>query len=160
MIRIGNGYDVHAFAEGRKIILGGVEIPFEMGLQGHSDADVLCHAIADSLLGALALGDIGHFYPDHDKQYEGMDSLILLKEVYEKVKGLNYVLINTDSVIICQKPKLAKYIKEMRTNISCTLGVSMDSISVKATTTEGLGFTGRSEGIAVLAHTLIQEVND
>ncbi len=160
MFRIGNGYDVHAFAEGRKLILGGVEIPFEMGLQGHSDADVLCHAIADSLLGALALGDIGHFYPDHDKRYEGMDSLILLKEVYERIKGLDYVLINVDSVIICQKPKLAGYIKDMRTNISRTLGVSMDSISVKATTSEGLGFTGRGEGIAVLAHALIQKIND
>ncbi|HEO65835.1 MAG TPA: 2-C-methyl-D-erythritol 2,4-cyclodiphosphate synthase [Spirochaetes bacterium] len=160
MFRIGNGYDVHAFAEGRKLILGGVEIPFEMGLKGHSDADVLCHAIADSLLGALALGDIGHFYPDHDKRYEGMDSLILLKEVYERIKGLDYVLINVDSVIICQKPKLAGYIKDMRTNISRTLGLLMDFISVKATTSEGLGFTGRGEGIAVLAHTLIQKIND
>ncbi len=159
MIRIGNGYDVHAFAESRKLILGGVEIPFEMGLQGHSDADVLCHAIADSLLGALALGDIGHFYPDHDKRYEGMDSLILLKEVYEKVKSLKYTLINVDSVIICQKPKLAGYIKDMRVNISKALGILVDSISVKATTTEGLGFAGRGEGIAVLAHSLIQKVD-
>ncbi len=158
MIRIGNGFDVHRFAENRRLVLGGVEIPYKLGLEGHSDADVLCHAIADSLLGCLALGDIGIFFPDTDSQYKGMSSLLLLKEVYKKVKKLGYTLINIDSTIICQKPRLSPYIKEMQYNISSVLELSPGSIGIKSTTTEGLGFTGRSEGIAVLANTLIQKV--
>ncbi len=157
MYRIGNGFDVHAFAEERKLILGGVNIPYELGLAGHSDADVLCHAIADSLLGCLSLGDIGKFFPDTDPKYKGMNSLFLLKEVYDKIKSLGYCLINVDSTIICQKPKLAGYIQEMKINISRVLEVNPDDIGVKATTTEKLGFTGRSEGIAVIANALIQK---
>jgi len=157
-IRIGNGFDVHRFVQNRKLILGGVEIPYEYGLEGHSDADVLCHAIADSLLGALSLGDIGKFFPDTDAKYKGMDSLILLKEVYSKVKSLHYAIVNVDTTIICQKPKLAQYIDNMKSNIARVLDVYDDSIGIKATTTEGLGFTGRAEGIAVIANVLIQKV--
>lgn len=157
-IRIGNGFDVHRFVQNRKLILGGVEIPYEYGLEGHSDADVLCHAIADSLLGALSLGDIGKFFPDTDAKYKGMDSLILLKEVYSKVKSLHYAIVNVDTTIICQKPKLAQYIDNMKSNIARVLDVYNDSIGIKATTTEGLGFTGRAEGIAVIANVLIQKV--
>ncbi|MDH4127379.1 MAG: 2-C-methyl-D-erythritol 2,4-cyclodiphosphate synthase [Spirochaetota bacterium] len=157
-MRIGNGFDVHRFVQNRKLILGGVEIPYEYGLEGHSDADVLCHAIADSLLGALSLGDIGKFFPDTDAKYKGMDSLILLKEVYSKVKSLHYAIVNVDTTIICQKPKLAQYIDNMKSNIARVLDVYDDSIGIKATTTEGLGFTGRAEGIAVIANVLIQKV--
>ena len=158
-IRIGNGFDVHKLVQNRKLILGGVEIPYDMGLEGHSDADALCHAIADSLLGALSLGDIGKFFPDTDEKYKNMNSLILLKEVYNKIKRMNYSLVNLDSTIICQKPKLAQYIDKMKDNIAVVLEVSSDLIGVKATTTEKLGFTGRSEGIAVIANVLVQELS-
>jgi len=156
-MRIGNGFDVHGFARDRKLILGGVEIPYEFGLMGHSDADVLCHAVADSLLGALALGDIGKFFPDTDEKYKGMDSLLLLEEVYEKVRSLGFRLSNVDSTIICQKPRLADYIEDMRKNIASVLKVSVDQVGVKATTTEKLGFCGRSEGIAVMASCLVNK---
>lgn len=155
-MRIGTGFDVHKFAENRKLILGGVEIPYDLGLAGHSDADVLCHAIADSLLGCLALGDIGKFFPDTDDKYKGMNSLLLLKEVYDKIQDHGYKIVNIDSTIICQKPKLAPHIDAMRDNIARILSTDLDRIGVKATTTENLGFTGRAEGIAVMASALIE----
>ncbi len=154
-IKIGYGYDVHAFAKDRKLILGGVEIPYEKGLLGHSDADVLLHAISDALLGALALGDIGKYFPDTDPKYKNADSMKLLCEVYDKVKSKGYLLGNIDSVIALQKPKVAPYIDEMRKNISEALSVSIDQVSVKATTTEKLGFVGREEGIEATAVVLV-----
>jgi len=153
--RIGYGYDVHAFAKDRKFILGGVEIPYEKGLLGHSDADVLLHAISDALLGALALGDIGKHFPDTDPKYKNADSMKLLSEVYEKIKEKGYILENIDSVIALQKPKVAPYIDEMRKKIAESLSVNIDQISVKATTTEKLGFVGREEGVEATAMVLI-----
>lgn len=149
MVRIGEGYDVHKLVEGRDLILGGVKIPYEKGLLGHSDADVLLHAIMDSLLGALALGDIGKHFPDNDDKYKGISSISLLKEV-KKLIG-NVIINNIDATIVCQKPKLREYIDLMRKNISDVLDIDIDRISVKATTEEGLGFTGSGEGIAVRA---------
>ena len=156
MIKVGLGYDVHRFAENRKLIIGGVEIPHEKGLAGHSDADVLLHAIADALLGALALGDIGIHFPDNDSEFEDMDSMVLLKEVYEKVVSKGYHIGNVDSVIICEKPKLKNYILKMCDNIANCLETSIYNISVKATTTEKLGFEGKEEGIAVQAIVLLK----
>ncbi len=147
-MRIGHGYDVHKLTVNRKLILGGVEIPYEKGLLGHSDADVLLHAISDSLLGAAALGDIGKFFPDNDPQYKGADSLVLLKRVYEKVKEKGYILENLDATVLCERPKLRSYIDLMRENIAEALEADIEAISVKATTEEGLGFTGSGEGIA------------
>lgn len=147
-MRIGHGYDVHKLTENRKLILGGVEIPFEKGLLGHSDADVLLHAISDSLLGAAALGDIGKLFPDNDPKYEGADSLVLLKKVYACVKEKGYALENIDATILAQRPKLRPYVDTMRENIAKALEVTPDCVSVKATTEEGLGFTGKGEGIA------------
>ena len=147
-MRIGHGYDVHKLVENRKLILGGVDIPYEKGLLGHSDADVLLHAISDSLLGALALGDIGKLFPDNDPQYEGADSLVLLQRVYEAVKEKGYEIGNIDATVLAQRPKLRPYIDTMRENIANALEVDVDRISVKATTEEGLGFTGKGEGIA------------
>ncbi len=154
-IRIGYGYDVHAFAKDRKLILGGVEIPYEKGLLGHSDADVLLHAISDALLGALALGDIGKHFPDTDSKYKNADSMKLLCEVYDKIKAKGYTLGNIDSVIALQKPKVAPYIDEMRKKIAEALSVGIDQVSVKATTTEKLGFVGREEGIEATAVVLV-----
>lgn len=151
MIRIGHGYDVHRFAEGRKLILGGVEIPYEKGLLGHSDADVLVHAVMDALLGALALGDIGKHFPDTDAEYEGADSIELLKKVKEIISESGYAVGNIDSTIICQEPKLAGYILQMRENIASALECDISRVSVKATTEERLGFTGAKEGIAAHA---------
>ena len=156
MIKVGLGYDVHRFAENRKLIIGGVEIPHEKGLLGHSDADVLLHAIADALLGALALGDIGIHFPDNDDEFKGMDSMILLEKVYEKVTAKGYHIGNIDSVIICEKPKLKDYILKMCDNIANCLETSINNISVKATTTERLGFEGREEGIAAQAIVLLK----
>ena len=156
MIKVGLGYDVHQFAENRKLIIGGVEIPHEKGLLGHSDADVLLHAIADAILGALALGDIGIHFPDTDNEFEGMDSMVLLKKVYEKVIAKGYHIGNIDSVIICEKPKLKDYILKMCDNIANCLETSINNISVKATTTEKLGFEGREEGIAAQAIVLLK----
>lgn len=156
MVRIGEGYDVHKLVEGRDLILGGVKIPYEKGLLGHSDADVLLHAIMDSLLGALALGDIGKYFPDNDDKYKGISSIMLLKEV-KKVIG-NVIINNIDATIICQKPKLRDYIDVMRKNISNALDINIDRISIKATTEEGLGFTGSGEGIAARAICLIDKV--
>jgi 2-C-methyl-D-erythritol 2,4-cyclodiphosphate synthase len=155
MIRIGNGYDVHRLTEGRKLILGGVDIPYEKGLSGHSDADVLVHAVMDSLLGAAAMGDIGRHFPDSDPAFSGADSLVLLRNVFGLLEKANYKIENIDSVIICQKPKLAPYIDEMRRNIAAALETSADNINVKATTEEGLGFTGSGEGIAAYAVALL-----
>jgi 2-C-methyl-D-erythritol 2,4-cyclodiphosphate synthase len=147
-MRIGMGYDVHRLVEDRKLIIGGVEIKYEKGLLGHSDADVLLHAIMDSLLGAAALGDIGKHFPDTDIKYKGISSLLLLKEVGRLVKEKGYEIENIDSTIIAQKPKMAPYIVSMIENISNALDISKDKVNVKATTEEGLGFTGRGEGIS------------
>ena len=151
MIRIGTGFDVHRLTEGRKLILGGVEIPFEKGLDGHSDADVLIHALMDAMLGAAALGDIGKHFPDTDPAYKGADSMELLKKVTEILREEGYALGNADVTVMCQRPKLAPHIMTMRENLARAIGVDTSDISVKATTTEKLGFTGRGEGIAAEA---------
>jgi 2-C-methyl-D-erythritol 2,4-cyclodiphosphate synthase len=154
-IRIGQGFDVHAFAEGRSLILGGVDIPYDKGLAGHSDADVLLHAICDALLGAAALGDIGRHFPDTDPQYAGADSRELLREVYRRVQQEGYILSNLDCTVIAQAPKLAPFIDDMCSHIASDLAVEMNRVNVKATTTEQLGFTGRGEGIAAQAIALL-----
>jgi len=151
MIRIGQGFDVHRFAVGRPLIVGGITIPYEKGLMGHSDADVLLHAITDAILGAAAMGDIGKLFPDTDDAFKDADSAVLLKEVWQKVKNKGYRLGNLDSVIIAQKPKMAPYIPEIAQRVAEILEVEIDQINVKATTTEQLGFTGREEGIASMA---------
>ena len=156
-MRIGHGYDVHRLVCGRKLILGGVEIPWQLGLDGHSDADVLLHAITDALLGAAALGDIGKHFPDSDPQYKGISSLLLLKYAWEKIVQKGYLLSNVDVTVIAQKPKLAPYISEMTQNIARTLHVSPDQINIKATTEEHLGFTGREEGIAAHAVCILKK---
>lgn len=149
--RVGTGYDVHKLVEGRDLILGGVKIPHTTGLLGHSDADVLLHAIMDAILGAAALGDIGKHFPDTDPQYKGISSMKLLEHVYELIKGMGYQVGNIDATIIAQKPKLRPYIEEMEANIAQTLQIGLDQINVKATTEEGLGFTGSLEGISTQA---------
>ena len=156
-MRIGHGYDVHRLTEGRKLILGGVEIPFEKGLLGHSDADVLLHAVSDALLGAAALGDIGVLFPDSDPAYAGADSLLLLQRVVLTVRAAGYALSNLDCTVLCQRPKLRPYIDAMRGNIASVCGVGVERVSVKATTEEGLGFTGSGEGIAAHAVCLLEE---
>ena len=156
-MRIGHGYDVHRLVEGRKLILGGVEIPFEKGLLGHSDADVLAHAVMDALLGAAALGDIGKLFPDSDPAYAGADSLVLLRRVAEVLAEHGYGIGNVDATVLAQRPKVVPYVPEMRRNIASDLGVDLDAVSVKATTEEGLGFTGTGEGIAAHAVALIGE---
>lgn len=153
--RIGHGFDVHALVEGRKCIIGGVDIPFERGLAGHSDADVLLHAICDALLGAAGLGDIGRHFPDTDKTYAGIDSRILLRRVVGQLKERAWQVGNVDATIIAQAPKMAPYIARMTAHIADDLGVSLDRVNVKATTTEKLGFPGRGEGIAAEAVCLI-----
>ena len=150
-LRIGHGYDVHRLTEGRDLILGGVKIDYALGLLGHSDADVLVHAIMDAILGALALGDIGKHFPDSDPRYKGIDSGILLEKVYELVRQNGYELGNADITVLAQRPKLSPYIQGMRERIAVLLDTSIDRISVKATTEEGLGFTGSGDGIAVHA---------
>ena len=155
IMRIGTGYDVHRLTEGRKLILGGVEIPWEKGLDGHSDADVLIHALMDALLGAAALGDIGQHFPDTDPAYKGISSLALLRKVADLLSDCGYRLGNADVTVICQRPKLAGHIPQMRQNLADAMGVPVDQVSVKATTTEKLGFTGRGEGIAAEAVCLI-----
>lgn len=154
-MRIGFGVDVHAFATNRKLILGGVEIPFELGLEGHSDADVLIHAICDALLGACALGDIGKHFPNTDEKFKDISSLILLENVNKLLKEKNSSIMHIDSTIIAEKPKLLPYIDLMRKNISETLNISIDKISIKATTSEKLGFIGRQEGIIAFAIALV-----
>lgn len=160
MMRIGHGYDVHKLVKGRKLILGGVEIPNnDIGLLGHSDADVLLHAISDALLGAAALGDIGKHFPDSDPAYENADSLLLLTRVVSLLKKQGYKVGNIDATVLAQAPKLAPYIQEMRKNIANACKMPLDCVSVKATTEEGLGFTGSKEGIAAHAVCLLEKEN-
>lgn len=158
-IRIGHGYDVHRLVENRKLILGGVEIPFERGLLGHSDADVLLHAISDALLGAVTLGDIGKHFPDTDPRYAGADSILLLKEVVQLVRNEGYQVGNLDATILCQRPKLAGFIAAMRENIAACCEIPVSDVSIKATTEEKLGFTGSGEGIAVYAVALLEHID-
>ena len=153
--RVGQGYDVHQLVTDRRLILGGVDIPYEKGLLGHSDADVLAHAIMDALLGAAALGDIGKLFPDSDPEYEGADSLMLTRRVARVLEENGYAISNVDATIIAQSPKLAPYIDKMRENIAAALNIPVTDVSVKATTEERLGFTGRKEGIAAQAAALI-----
>lgn len=157
-LRIGHGYDVHKLVEGRRLILGGVDIPYEKGLLGHSDADVLLHAISDSLLGAAALGDIGKHFPDTDVAYKNADSLVLLSRVNEIISSAGYKVSNVDATVIAQAPKLAMHIEQMRKNIAKALSVELCDISVKATTEEKLGFTGRGEGISAHAICIIEKI--
>ncbi len=159
-MRIGQGYDVHKLVEGRALILGGVAIPFEKGLLGHSDADVLTHAIMDALLGAAAMGDIGSNFPDSDDKYKGISSLSLLNEVKDMLLSELFIVENIDATIIAQKPKMARYIREMRENIANTLNIDISQVSIKATTEEGLGFTGSGEGIAAQAVCLLESARN
>ena len=158
--RIGQGYDVHRLTEGRKLILGGVEIPWEKGLLGHSDADVLTHAVMDALLGAAALGDIGRHFPDSDPRYEGADSLAMLREVVRLLAGDGWEIVNIDSTIVAQRPKLALRIPEMRRKIADAALIDISCVNVKATTEEKLGFTGRGEGISAQAIAMIRKNNN
>ena len=157
-MRIGQGYDVHRLKEGRKLILGGVEIPWERGLDGHSDADVLVHAVMDALLGAAALGDIGKLFPDTDEQYRGADSLKLLSVVGERLRENGWRVENIDSTIVAQRPKLAPHLPQMAANMAAVLGLQADQVSVKATTEEKLGFTGSGEGMAAQAVCLLEKL--
>ena len=157
-MRIGHGYDVHKLVPGRKLILGGVEIPHTVGLLGHSDADVLTHALMDALLGAAALGDIGHLFPDNDPAYEGADSIQLLREVMKRLKTEGWKLGNADVTVLAQAPKLAPHIEKMRVILSDAMECTVSQVSVKATTEEGLGFTGAKEGIAAHAVVIIENI--
>lgn len=157
MLRIGHGYDVHAFADNRRCIIGGVDIPYEKGLLGHSDADVLLHAISDSLLGAAAMGDIGKHFPDTDPEFEGADSIVLLKFVVKLISEKGYKVNNIDATVIAQAPKMAPHIEQMRRNIADALQVDVDCVNVKATTEEKLGFTGRKEGISAHCVCLLEK---
>ena len=154
-MRIGMGYDVHRMGKGERLIIGGVDIPYEYGLIGHSDADVLLHAITDSVFGAAALGDIGLHFPDTDEKYKGADSLVLFKAAVQMVRDKGFEIANIDSCIIAQAPKMRPYIDEMRTNIAAAAGIDKDRVNVKATTEEGLGFTGNGEGISAQAICLL-----
>ena len=156
MYRIGNGYDVHRLIKGRKLILGGVDIPHGLGLDGYSDADVLCHALCDSLLGASGAGDLGKYFPDTDNKWKGVSSLVLLEKSGELVAERGFQITNIDTTIVAQQPKIGPHIESMTTNISETLKIDPTQINIKATTTEGLGFTGREEGIAAYAVALLQ----
>ncbi|WP_457678873.1 2-C-methyl-D-erythritol 2,4-cyclodiphosphate synthase [Thermovibrio sp.] len=158
MFRVGIGYDAHRLVEGRELFIGGVKIPHEKGLLGHSDADVLLHAVCDALLGALSLGDIGELFPDADEKFKGISSLVLLKKVGNLVKSKGYEVINVDSVVVAQRPKLKPYRKEMVNNVASALSVSPSRVSVKFTTTEKMGFEGREEGISAQAVVLLKEV--
>ncbi len=157
-MRIGHGYDVHRLCEGRKLIIGGVEIPYEKGLLGHSDADVLLHAVSDSLLGAAAFGDIGGMFPDNDPAFKDADSLLLLKAVVERLGKSGYKTVNIDATIIAQRPKMSPYIPTMKQKIADALGVDIDDVNVKATTEEKLGFTGSGEGISAHCVSLIEKI--
>jgi len=154
-MRIGNGFDVHAFAAGRRLVLGGVDIPFDRGLAGHSDADVLLHAVADAIIGALALGDIGVHFPDTDPRWKGADSRMLLRHVMGLARERGYAIGNVDATVVAEVPRLRPHVDAMRANIAADLGCDPSAVSVKATTTERLGFTGREEGIAALASVLL-----
>ena len=157
MLRIGNGYDVHKLVEGRKLVLGGIEIPHTKGVLGHSDGDVLIHAIMDAILGALALGDIGQHFPDNDMQYKNIDSTILLTRVKELIDEKGYQIVNLDSIIVLQKPKVKPYIQSMRERISDILKIDIDQVSVKATTEEKLGFTGDESGVKSYCVVLLEK---
>ena len=157
-MRIGHGYDVHRFAENRKMFIGGVEIPYEQGLLGHSDADVLLHAVCDAILGAAALGDIGRHFPDSDPAFKGIDSKLLLGHTVKLLREKGYKIVNIDSTVVAQAPKLAPYIEEMKKTIAAICEVDPNSVNVKATTEEKLGFTGREEGISAHAVCLIESV--
>ena len=159
-MRVGLGYDVHKLVEGRKLIIGGVNVPHETGLLGHSDADVLVHAVMDSILGALALGDIGKHFPDTDERYKGADSIKLLEFVYNLIRDKGYIIGNIDCTIIAQSPKMAPHIMNMRTNIAKALNTDIENINVKATTEEGLGFTGTKQGIASQSICLLVKVDN
>ncbi len=159
-MRTGIGFDAHAFAPGRMLVLGGVNIPFDKRLAGHSDADVLIHAVMDALLGAAGLGDIGQHFPDTDEEFEGVSSLYLLEKVAALLNKAGFRVVNVDAVLIAEKPKIAPLREKMRVNISEALGMSWDDVGLKATTTEGLGFTGRGEGIAAMATALIDDEED
>jgi 2-C-methyl-D-erythritol 2,4-cyclodiphosphate synthase len=156
-MRIGQGFDVHALVAGRKLVLGGVEIPFHLGLEGHSDADVLLHAICDALLGAAGLGDVGRHFPDSDAQYAEIDSRMLLRDVARKLAALKLRVVHVDATLVAQAPRMTPHFARMTGNIAADLGVAPAAINLKATTTEGLGFTGRGEGIAAMAVALIEE---
>lgn len=155
-MRIGHGYDVHRLVEGRDLILCGEKIPHKFGLLGHSDADVALHALADALLGAAALGDIGRHFPDSDDKYKGISSMILLKEVADKISAKGFFVENVDVTIVCQKPKISPYIEKMRQNVAFVLGIAEDCVNIKATTTEKLGFEGKEEGISATAVCLLK----
>ncbi len=157
MYRVGHGFDAHRLVEGRRLVLGGVDVPFEKGLLGHSDADVLIHAICDALLGATAMGDIGQMFPDTDERYRGISSLVLLEHVAKEIASKGYRVSNIDSTIAAQAPRLAPHVELMRENIAKALGVETGQVSVKATTTEKMGFAGRGEGIAVWAVALVEK---
>lgn len=159
-MRIGHGYDVHRLVEGRKLIIGGVDIDFHLGLLGHSDADVLLHAISDALLGAAALGDIGKHFPDTDDKFKNADSLVLLKKVSNLIQEKTYIIENIDATIVAQKPKLTPYIDKMRENIANSLGISLEQINIKATTEENLGFTGQIQGIKAYAVCILSSAMD
>ena len=156
MFRIGNGYDVHRLVEGRKLILGGVDIPHSLGLDGHSDADVLCHALCDALLGACGAGDLGKYFPDTNNKWKDISSLVLLEKTGDVVAEHGYQVVNTDATIVAQQPKLAPHIEAMVITIARTLKINPDQVNIKATTTEHLGFTGREEGIAAYTVVLLQ----
>ncbi len=158
MLRIGHGFDVHAFAEGRRLVLGGVDVPCERGLAGHSDADVVAHALMDAVLGALRAGDIGRLFPDTDPAYEGADSLDLMRHVADLARSRGWRIVDVDCTIAAQAPKLAPYRDEMRANMAAALDVPVDAVGVKATTTERLGFVGREEGIAAWAVALLERI--
>ena len=159
-MRIGQGYDVHRLVEGRKLIIGGVDIPYEKGLLGHSDADVLLHAVMDALLGAAALGDIGQHFPDSDERYKGISSIALLKKVGKILQENGYMIENIDSTVIAQRPKLLPYRPQMAENIAAALGIEKEQVSVKATTEEGLGFTGSGEGISSQAVCMLSSIRE
>lgn len=159
-LRVGHGYDVHRLVSGRKLVLGGVTIPYEKGLNGHSDADVLLHAVCDALLGAAALGDIGKHFPDTDGNYKGIDSRILLGRVVDMIENNGYRVVNTDCTVIAQRPKLSPYTEQMRENIANDCRIAVSAVNVKATTEEGLGFTGAGEGIAAHAVCLIEKIHN
>jgi 2-C-methyl-D-erythritol 2,4-cyclodiphosphate synthase len=156
-MRIGHGFDVHPFKKGRNLILGGVNIPWQIGLAGHSDADVLIHAICDALLGAASEGDLGRHFPDDDQKFEDISSLFFLSEILELLQSKNLSVINIDTTIVAEKPKLKEFVPAMEENIANTLNIPLESINIKATTTEGLGYTGRGEGIAVHAIALLEK---
>ncbi len=159
MYRVGIGYDAHRFEEGRKLVIGGVEIPYHLGLKGHSDADVLIHAICDAILGALSLGDIGELFPDTDEKYRNISSLVLLEKVISLAEKKGFRILNVDTVVIAQEPKLKPYKEEMKNRIAAVMKIEKDRVSVKATTTEGMGFEGRKEGISAQAVVILEKTS-